>query len=249
MSGLARVRPSEWPARKALFLALLTLALVALSPLSYRFGLAAWGAMAMLGAAFVTGFLALRLALGNLAAARNGATGHKGLALLTLMIATAPLVLPSAYGLRALVGGGNALLIHDITTDTDDPPVFVALRAVHRKGADYARGRIAAAQHKAYPDIAPILLDEAPALAFARAQRAAERLGWHIAAARPEEGRIEATATTRIYRFTDDIVIRIRAQGEGTRLDIRSASRIGGGDLGTNARRIRAFAKALKAAP
>jgi uncharacterized protein (DUF1499 family) len=248
MSGPGRARRNERP-RNALVLALLTLALVALSPLSYRLGLAAWGAIMLLGAAFFTGFAAMRLALPSLLAAEDGLSARKGVAALALVIAVAPLVLPAAYGLRALASGGGALLIHDITTDTDDPPAFVALRAEHHKGADYGGEKLAAAQRKAYPDIASLFLDEAPALAFARAKRAAERLGWHIVAANPDEGRIEATDTTRVYHFTDDIVIRIRAEGEGARLDVRSASRIGGGDLGTNARRIRAFAQALKAAP
>ena len=150
------------PARNALVLALITLALVALSPLSFRLGLNAWGAFILLGLAFLSGFAAIRLALPSLVAAGDGLSARKGVAALALVIAAAPLVLPTAYGLRALASGGGALLIHDITTDTDDPPAFVALRALHRKGADYGGGKIAAAQRKAYPDIAPILSTKRP---------------------------------------------------------------------------------------
>lgn len=247
MSGPGRARRNE-PTRNALVLALVTLALVALSPLCYRLGFAAFGALALLAVAFLTGFAAIRLALPALMVAGGRSATDRALAALAVLIAAAPLVLPAAYGLRALAGGG-ALLVNDITTDTDDPPAFVALRAVHRKSADYDAAKFAAAQRKTYPDIAPVSLDEAPEEAFAQAQRVAAALGWHVVDANPEEGRIEATDTTRLYRFTDDIVIRIRAEGEGARVDIRSASRIGQGDLGTNARRVRAFMKALKSGP
>ncbi|OFZ86983.1 MAG: hypothetical protein A3F74_25925 [Betaproteobacteria bacterium RIFCSPLOWO2_12_FULL_62_58] len=134
--------------------------------------------------------------------------------------------------------------IHDITTDTENPPPFVALLAVRQKapnGAAYAGAEIAQAQKAAYPDIKPALLDMPPAQAFERALAAARKMGWDIVAAEPAQGRIEATATTFWFRFKDDVVIRIVAEGHGSRLDIRSMSRIGRSDLGTNAKRIRAF--------
>lgn len=134
--------------------------------------------------------------------------------------------------------------IHDITTDTDNPPEFVALRAVREKswnGAAYAGEKIAAQQKKGYPDIKPLDTGIAPAAAFERALAAARRMGWDIAAAEAAEGRIEATATTFWFRFNDDVVIRIKPHGTGSRLDIRSMSRVGRSDLGANAKRIRAF--------
>ena len=140
--------------------------------------------------------------------------------------------------------------IHDITTDTDNPPQFVALLATRQKapnGAEYAGEKIARQQKAGYPDIQPALLDEPPARAFQRALAAAGSLGWEIVAAVPTEGRIEATDTTRWFRFKDDIVIRVTANGAGSRIDIRSMSRLGRSDLGTNARRIRTFLRALDA--
>jgi uncharacterized protein (DUF1499 family) len=238
--------PALKRARLALVLAACTLALALLSPLTYRLSFSALGAMIVLGVAFLCGLGALCLALSVIASSR-GARAGKSLAALALVIALAPLILPTFYGLRALAGG--ALLIHDITTDTDDPPAYVALYRAHRKEADYGGARLAAAQQRAYPDIGPLRLCAPPHEAFALALRATEAMGWDIAAASEEEGRIEATDTTRIYRFTDDIVIRIRAEGEGARIDIRSASRHGGGDLGTNARRIRRFVKTLHSLP
>jgi uncharacterized protein (DUF1499 family) len=142
--------------------------------------------------------------------------------------------------------------IHDITTDTDHPPQFVALLPVRQKsanGAEYGGEKIARKQRRAYPDIQPVVLPDPPARAFERALAVAGSLGWEIVAAVPAEGRIEATDTTRWFRFKDDIVIRVTPEGAGSRIDIRSASRLGRGDIGTNARRIRNFFAALNAGP
>lgn len=139
--------------------------------------------------------------------------------------------------------------IHDITTDTENPPQFVALLAVRQKapnGAAYGGAKIAQAQKAAYPDITPAQLDTPPAQAFERALDVARNMGWEIIAADKVQGRIEATATTFWFRFKDDVVIRIVAAGNGSRLDVRSMSRVGRSDLGTNARRIRAFLKQLQ---
>ncbi|HEY5292558.1 MAG TPA: DUF1499 domain-containing protein [Burkholderiales bacterium] len=139
--------------------------------------------------------------------------------------------------------------IHDISTDTDKPPVYVAVLPL-RKGAenptDYS-AEVAAQQKKAYPDIAPALLDLPPGQAFARAERAARAMGWEIVAAAPGDLRIEATDTTLLFGFKDDIVIRIAAAGNGSRVDVRSLSRVGKSDFGVNAKRIRKFMQQLSA--
>lgn len=141
--------------------------------------------------------------------------------------------------------------IHDITTDTDNPPQFVALFAARQKapnGAAYAGAKVAQAQKAAYPDIKPTLLNVPPAQAFERALAVARNMAWDIVAAEQAQGRIEAIATTFWFRFKDDVVIRIVADGNGSRLDIRSMSRVGHSDLGANAKRIRAFLKQLQSA-
>jgi uncharacterized protein (DUF1499 family) len=140
--------------------------------------------------------------------------------------------------------------IHDITTDTDNPPSFVALLPVRQKtpnGPEYDGDKIARQQKAAYPDIQPVMLAEPPTVAFERALAAARSMGWEIVAAVAGDGRIEATATTRWFRFKDDIVIRVMPQPSGSRIDVRSKSRLGRSDLGTNARRIRAYVRALDA--
>jgi uncharacterized protein (DUF1499 family) len=134
--------------------------------------------------------------------------------------------------------------IHDISTDTADPPQFVALAALRRaspNGAAYAGGALAEAQQKAYPDILPLAIGAHPAAAYRRCLEAARALGWQIVLADPKALRIEATARTPFFGFKDDIVIRVTPLGAASRVDIRSASRVGESDLGVNARRIRAF--------
>ena len=139
--------------------------------------------------------------------------------------------------------------IHDITTDTHDPPQFVvvlSLRAAARNSAVYGGDTVAAIQRDAYPDIAPVDLAVSPAAAFAKAHAAAIAMGWALVSADSGAGRIEATATTRLFRFKDDIVIRVRSHAGGSRVDVRSASRIGKSDLGKNAARVREFIERLR---
>lgn len=134
--------------------------------------------------------------------------------------------------------------IHDITTDTADPPAFVSvlpLRLGAANSAEYGGPEIAAQQRAAYPDLRPLMIGEPPPEAFRRALDAARSMGWQIVKADSAAGRIEATATTRWFRFKDDVVIRIRPEAGGSRVDVRSVSRVGRSDVGTNARRIRSY--------
>ena len=144
--------------------------------------------------------------------------------------------------------------IHDISTDTQRPPEFVAvlpMRASAANPAEYGGQEIAAHQTEAYPDIRSQHLDASPAEAFSRAEKVARELGWEIVAADATGGRIEATDTTFWYGFKDDVVIRIEpdGKGNGSRIDIRSVSRVGLSDVGKNAKRIRAFVQELGSQP
>lgn len=143
---------------------------------------------------------------------------------------------------------GRVPKIHDISTDTANPPRFVAVVPLRRDApnpAEYGGAEIAARQAEAYPDLKPLPLPLPPDQAFSLALEAAHRMGWRIAAAAPAEGRIEASDTTFWFGFIDDIVIRIRPDSNGSLLDIRSVSRVGLSDVGTNADRIRRFIKKL----
>jgi uncharacterized protein (DUF1499 family) len=93
--------------------------------------------------------------------------------------------------------------------------------------------------------VKPAWLSVPPAQAFAQALAAARDMGWEIVAADSAAGRIEATATTFWYGFKDDVVIRVTPSDQGARIDVRSESRLGGSDVGTNARRITTYLKKL----
>ncbi len=228
---------------------------------AFAFGLAVLAALAALGAGlghrfglwdYRFGFQLLRGAawaglagaLGCLAAAvwavREHALGALLGALLGLAAGGAAFGVPWAVIERAQA----APPIHDITTDTRDPPQFVALAAARRaspNGLAYGGAAVAAQQRRAYPDIVPLALGAHPPAAFELCLEAARGLGWKIVAANPAALRIEATDRTPLFGFRDDIVIRITPLESASRIDLRSASREGRGDLGTNARRIRAF--------
>jgi hypothetical protein len=138
--------------------------------------------------------------------------------------------------------------IHDITTDIFDPPAFQALLAERQKapnGAAYGGMEVAKVQQKAYPDIHTVVLKAPPDKAMQLAIDAARSSGWDIAASDSAAGRIEATATSLWFGFKDDVVVRIRPEGSGSRVDVRSVSRVGQGDLGANAARIREFLRRL----
>jgi uncharacterized protein (DUF1499 family) len=134
--------------------------------------------------------------------------------------------------------------IHDITTDTADPPQFRAVadaRDAAMNTVAYPGNETAAKQEKAYPWIEPLVVARGPDAVFRVAKALVQDRGWTLQAAEPDTGRIEATAVTFWYGFRDDVAIRIAPTDDGrTRIDVRSASRVGISDLGVNAERVRA---------
>jgi len=232
----------------ALTLAILSGSCVVLSGPGHRFGLLStrW-ALGIFALAGLAGLVAAALAAWGLALALTArawrGVGGSGVALLVALAAAAPL-------LGMVRAGAAAPLIHDITTDTENPPPFVALhaqRARSENGAAYGGAAVAAQQKRGYPGLAPLALALPPEQAFARVETAARAMGWRIVAVAPSEGRLEASDTTRWFGFVDDIVVRVRPAPNGSRIDVRSASRVGRSDLGVNARRVRAFLAALSA--
>src|SRR5688572_4867006 len=183
---------------------------------------------------YSTGFLLMRVAVyvGGAAAVlcvlalgipglRQG-RGARLLAGLALALLAAALPLELQRRARA------APPINDISTAGDTPAAM------------------AEQQRRAYPDIRPVLLKTSAEEAFARARVAAERMGWEIVAADPAAGRIEAVATTFWFGFKDDVLVQLTPQGGASRIDVRSKSRVGRGDAGTNARRIRDYLKRVE---
>lgn len=146
--------------------------------------------------------------------------------------------------------GRSVPRIHDITTDLSNPPEFAAIVVLRRPDANPLDRKLPAdlaeLQAKAYPDLAPLVVQEQAGKVFDAARDVAHDMGWEIVAATPETGLIEATATTSLLHFKDDIAIRIVEKDGGSVVDVRSVSRVGVSDLGTNAARIRAYLAALK---
>lgn len=143
--------------------------------------------------------------------------------------------------------------IHDITTDTENPPEFVdiaPLRADAPNPVEYPGEEVAAQQREAYPDLQPKHLEFPLAAVHQAALQVIEDLGWELVSAEPDAngyGRIEATDTTFWFGFKDDVVIRLQQDtGDYTRVDVRSKSRVGGSDVGANAERIRTFLDRLE---
>ena len=150
--------------------------------------------------------------------------------------------------LGAASTGGDAPSINDITTDLANPPAFADADLV----ADY-RGRdmsypseFVEIVREHYADLVPLRVAAAPADAFLRSLQAAEALGWEVIAKDGAVGAFYAKDVTPIFRFVDDIVVRITPDGTGSLIDVRSKSQDGRGDLGANAVRIRAFVAELE---
>lgn len=194
------------------------------------------------------GLAALAVLLAFAAFLRIWIEGRRGVgaAVKGLFLALAILAYPGFYVLRGLTLPN----LNDVSTDIDDPPTFSRSRAALEARA----GRIPPdppretrlAQRAAYPQVAPLTLDVSPEDAFELARKAAANRGWQIVeAVRPGGrvglGRVEAVDRTFLLRLPDDVTVRIRPRADGSRIDVRSASRLGKHDLGQNARRIRAF--------
>jgi uncharacterized protein (DUF1499 family) len=141
--------------------------------------------------------------------------------------------------------------IHDITTDTDNPPAFSTVlpaRAAERAdNVDQRDPQLAQLQKAAYPDLAPVTTSLPRERAFNVALEVAKSMpGWTVVAAQVDAGRIEASQRSRWFGFTDDIVLRVVDVETGSRIDMRSTSRQGRSDYGVNAARIRAYMDALR---
>jgi uncharacterized protein (DUF1499 family) len=256
------LRPPRWPRRitqAGLAIIAVGLLLSALAGPLNRFHLAGVG-VALMTLVIGLGVVVLGTAtsiIGVLAATVKGARIPGTAAVVGIIIGLAV----SAYVLSWVVRAQKSPPINDITTDLTNPPQFVAVlplraRAHATAPAQYQRevpgpgGKmidVPKLQAQYYPYIKPLLLSLPPAQALARARHVAEAMGWRIDAYVPADGRLEATAHTFFFDFKDDIVVRVRPNGTGARIDVRSESRVGLSDLGTNAARIRLFMKRMQA--
>jgi uncharacterized protein (DUF1499 family) len=226
-------------------LALLAVLAAACSGFGYQLGL--WH--------FRTGFLILRWAFfGALAAAVLSLLG-----LLIGRLRTGALV-PGIAGLAIALAFAYVPwqwkqtldrfpYIHDITTDTENPPEFVAAARLRKEGdhpITYDGPEVATQQKEAYPELAPLVTSAPKDQVFEAAKATLLAMGLTLSDADPAAGRIEATQKSFWYGFTDDVAVRIAQTPEGTRVDVRSKSRVGRSDLGQNAKRIRVFLAKLR---
>jgi uncharacterized protein (DUF1499 family) len=242
--------------RFAFFVGILAIILLVIAGPAYRLRLLPL-IPALLGAAI--GFLLFIVTfivggIGLLAGRRQGFTRSRA----AVAVIALSLVITIVAGFWISRGRGTPP-IHDVTTDLNDPPVFkdaVPLRLASGavNPAEYQRIQtimgnkinVPDAQRSAYPDIQALVLPQPPERAVQLAQQVAKDMGWDVFAVVPSEGRVEATDTTGYFGFKDDVVVRIKPESTGSRVDVRSESRVGGGDIGTNARRVRAYLARLR---
>lgn len=228
--------------RWSLRLSLLALLVAGMAVFGHRFSIIDFQP-ALLGLAGSTLIGFLTIALGLIGTLRAIKTRETEIAL-TLAGPTLGFLVVTPV-LMAIMAGAWAPRIHDISTDLAHPPEFVAVKAqrtpAHNSLDRLEPENLAALQKESYPDLTPLFINRPPDQVFEQAVTLVKKGGWEIAAISAANGRIEATDTTRIMGFKDDVVIRVQAAGNQTQVDMRSASRVGKGDLGMNAARIRHF--------
>lgn len=190
------------------------------------------------------GLAAIVFAVIHLVASLIGKKRIAGMALIGLVAGAAGAAVP----LKMQKIGKSVPAIHDITTDVNNPPQFVAIAPLRADASNPVTydSAISEQQLKAYPDVKTIELQASSADVFSAALTVIDNLGWDIVESDSNTGRIEATETTTWFGFKDDVVIRISAINGKTMVDVRSKSRIGRSDLGANANRIRKFSEQLK---
>ncbi len=235
-------------ARMAFIMACVAALIVAAAgPLHRYAGLGIEAAFALFRYGFYVAAAGVALGLATILPTRPGDRRRGFLAaLLAIVIGVVTAYTPLVWFLRAQ----RSPELTDISTDISNPPPLVATLPLRRGASNppaHPGAEAGVLQRAAYPDITPVTLAMPPAEAFKRVDAAAMAMGWDIVARAPGEGRLEAVATSEWFGFRDDIVVRIRAEGAGSRIDIRSKSRDGGSDFGINAQRIREFIALLKA--
>jgi uncharacterized protein (DUF1499 family) len=248
---MARRRLTEQPtSRLAIWsrrIALFSLAATFIAIIVVRSGaLEIVPALSTLGGAMALAVLAILLAFGAAVSIWKDGVGGIGEAVTGLLIGLALIAYPLYVGVRAY----KLPAIYDITTDPIDPPRFDAIARLRPRDANpvtYAGLYTAEQQRTAYSDIEPDLTNVSAQEAYNAVLKVITKRKWHVVDARPpqatapRDGLIEAIARTPILGFRDDVAVRVRATQEGARIDIRSASRYGRHDLGTNAARVRAL--------
>jgi len=201
-------------------------------------------ALATFGGALVLAFASIVLALGAFVVIWKDGCKGLGHAVTAILVGIAILVYPTFLAVRS----ARLPWLTDITTDPVDPPRFDTIARLRPRNANpvvYAGAVAARLQRAAYPDIEPLQVSANPQQTYVAALAVITKHKWKVVDLRAPQaagrrgGMIEAVARTPIMGFRDDVVVRVRFDDEGSRVDIRSASRYGRTDFGTNAARIR----------
>ena len=200
-------------------------------------------ALATFAGALVFAVIGIVLAFGAFIVIWKDGSRGMGPAFAAIAIGLALIAYPAYLGYRAY----TLPMINDITTDALDPPRFDVLARLRPRGTvEYAGLYAAELQRKAYSDVEPLSVNAAPRVAYDAAMAVIARKKWRVVVDRPpqpprRDGVIEAVARTPIMGFREDIALRVRREDDGSRIDVRSASRYGRHDFGTNAARVRAL--------
>lgn len=216
-------------------------------PLGYKFGLAPlMPSMTSVMIGVIGGLLVSLVSLGMwVVAFKQGKRRDKLLLLVSLVVG----LLPMGAMAPQIIKAQSVPPIHDITTDTQEPPEYSAVIALRADAANDLRygtealspERHAELQLTAYPNVKTSYSELDVASAVARARTVLNDQGLEIVDVNVDEGIVEATATTFWFGFKDDVVVRIREHESGSKIDVRSVSRVGTSDLGANAARIERF--------
>ncbi len=185
--------------------------------------------------------LAALVGLVGMLRTRGGVRGGRSQALGGTLLSLAVLVLFAGLGREPV----QAPPIHDISTSIEDPPAFHAARDLDSRGNAFAYpsggDHVPDMQRAAYPDLHTLHLDINPAEARWRVDHTAREIGWELLHHDDESGYHEYQDVTEVFRFIDFVAVRVKPDGDGSAIDIRSVSQVGEGDLGENAARIRRF--------
>ena len=234
--------------RALLVSAVVLLIILITGPLGYKFSMVPLQpSLVSLLIAVVGGALVFLIGLVYLVIAMRSDLGrNRNLVIVSMILGLVPVGIIGPQ----IAAAGDVPPIHDITTDTANPPAFVAivpLRESAPNGYEYGVSeawpaeKLGATTMEAYPGLKPIESDLSVADAVDRTEAALQAMGLEIVAVDKEAGLVEATATTFWFGFKDDMVVRIVGNGEGSRIDLRSMSRVGQSDVGANAARITDF--------
>ena len=215
--------------------------------LGVRFDL--WGvlvALPMMAGAALTAAIIMGLAgVCLLSAIRRQEQAAVHRAILVVLVLVVPVATVFHFGLKA----SQSPVIYDVSTDWGQPPAIAAISNVRPDSANPLQGAadVKALQLEHYPDVQGLVLAQSAASILQKAVFVATELGWRVEAVNEQAGILEATDRTFWFGFVDDITVRIHASPEGgSRVDVRSVSRVGKSDLGKNADRIRVFLAAIK---